>query len=358
MSETEIFVDYEYFEDTKPGDPCIVYNKDLSEEKGSQHYSIKHLDQIAPYLVVCCADIENGTNDYSSFFWCTKCLRYPKEGVVYPDGTIISLGYKIDGHEYYKGLRGKVFATPTLKVFVGGNKICMRISQNTLYFTGKMTTEGRTRVVEVANQILADTRKFWDNCISNPEDFLEAAVWLEKNCYKDKSVIMTEKDGSISHPFYWPASCPEHLHYFVSEIVERYSDVWYSAEIITRTLEIIRGEEFPCYPNLTHIITRTSLVRYTYNLGFGLSEREAVQELRKKGYFVQDHNVERKNIRVEIVDKGEYDDDNTIQRKGPKLYSQIMSISVKGTIQHSGPGGQRHEAAYYRIMKDLISIFA
>jgi hypothetical protein len=99
------------------------------------------------------------------------------------------------------------------------------------------------------------------------------------------------------------------------------------------------------------------LYRCIYELGFPVDVSSLARALFERGYEVTRYDDVRADGRLQIIDRNEYDDDHLINRKGEKFYTQFLSFSSKGKIQHSGTGHKRHEQAYNILMRDIITFF-
>lgn len=361
--EEEIVIDYELFDEINKDGPCIIFNQEKSDRLGKPCYSVKKFSQIQPDMEVHIAQFEGCAENKDCFYYCLPCLKNPRDYVTYKDGTIVSVRWKIDKRLAHKGFHGKSFVVPIVDMFVDGRSICVRFYKNSIHIAGKMPRGVKTieKTCQLAEQILQEAYNFWYNCQNNADLFWEATYWLAKiSSTKENEVFVHEADGSkrTDYSLIWPGFAPPEYEYFVTEIIERYTDVHYVSKLLQRTEEILACQNPPVAEECQFLEFGTSLVRCKYEIGFPVDVPELVQLLKGMDYQVTNHDTTKSNLKLQIVDYNSYPDDYKINRKKGKIHTQSLSFSKKGTIQHSGTGHRRHEEAYKNLMRDIILLYA
>lgn len=349
--QEEVFVRYEPF-GYKDG-PCIEYDENRSSELNCNCYRIRAISELKAHLHVRIAKFNALIYDNDALYYLLPCSRPPSSRLV-PDGTIVSVRWKIKGRVHIKGLFGKTFVVPILTIIMKGNPICVRFYKKKIHTTGKISAKTNRRLFEICQRHITECNDFWQNIVAAPDLFLESVEWLADICRRNGEPFINHAYGDqLDYDLIFVSSCPKEYHYFVMKILDTFTDVLTVFELYARCDRLLEIATPPVefYPQLKSVLT--CQMRYIYRIGVTLDVTDFVQYLYDAGYFITHYDETPKNPVIKILDKARYDDDHLISRKNEN-YIHTISFSKKGTIQHSGTGHKRHEETYKKLMNDII----
>lgn len=349
--QEEIIVRYEKF--GYKGGPCIEYDEERSEMLESPCYRVRDISEIKAHLQVRVARFDALIEDNNALYYLLPCMRrFYREPV--KDGTIVSVRWKIDGKVHIKGLYGKTFVVPIITMMMKGNPICVRFYKKKIHTTGKISAKTNLRLLAICQEHLTRCNEFWEAIQSESDLFVDAVEWLADICRRNGDAFINHQFGDeIDYRLIFVSTCPREYQYFITKILDTFTDVSTVLELYARSDALLRIAAPASIAGAKLQGVATCQMRYIYRIGLTLNVPDFVQYLYDAGYFITYYDDSRKNPVIKILDRKEYDDDDLISRKNED-YVQTISFSKNGTIQHSGTGHQRHEETYKKLMNDII----
>ena len=349
--QEEIAVRYEKF-GYRDG-PCIEYDEERSEKLECPCYRVRDISEIKAHLEVRVAKFNSLVFNNDALYYLLPCTRRFTTNNV-PDGTIVSVRWKIGGRRCVKGIYGKTFVVPIITMMMKGNRICVRFYEKKIHTTGKISAKANLRLFALCERHLAACNEFWTRIQEERDLFEDAVEWLADVCRRNGNPFYNDDfDGEIDYDLIFVSTCPREYQYFITKIVDTFTDVSTVLELYARADEILRIVDPPIEQSPELKAMATCQMRYIYNIGLSLDVADFVDYLYNAGYFVTYYDDTSKSPVIKILDRKKYDDDYLISRKNGE-YVQTITFSKRGTIQHSGTGHKRHEEAYKRLMNDII----